>query len=239
VDVTSSDSRSDTRHDPFEHGPVIPEGYVRGSDGRWRYAVGNDHVPGARDACLERLWRFPLKDGFVLVPVETAEAADELQWCRDWAHGRVIVERRRGRPAHEAWMVPAEEWHHRSRIPLGIDAPELSAGRLVGVGAIARLAGVEEASVRAWAARGVLPAPVLPTPPGPAWSLPVVLRVLSSRAGQGKRPTQATRRPVSAPRRTAPAQPSVSSTLAEQMRHLDMLRKRSQEPATRKPDPQA
>jgi hypothetical protein len=230
---------SDEGYDPFEQGPIVPDGYVRSGDGRWRYQVGNDLVPGARDICLERLWKFPTRDGLVFIPLATAEAASELAWCRDWAQGRTIVDRRRGVPAHEAWMIPVEEWSYRSRIPLGLDAPELAPSRLIGVAAVARLAGVEEASVRAWASRGVLPAPVLPAPPGPAWSLPVVLRVLANRPGQGRRsdeprssrtfhsvPVQS--RVASSPHRAStPHRSAAAETFAEQMAHLDAIRKRS------------
>lgn len=211
---------------PERHDAIVPDGYVRGRDGRWRYARGGDVVPGARDLTLRRLWRFRRDGDHVLVPISVFLASPELGWCRDVEEGRAIIDRRGRLPAEEALRVPFEDWDDRADDVLGIDAPELAPARLVGVTQVARLAGVEESSVRAWAARGVLPGSVLPVPPGPAWSLPVVLRALAARPGQG-RPSPARRGQPPAPRRP----PSRQQEMDDAMAHLDaLMARRAQRP---------
>ncbi len=172
-------------------GLFIPDGYVRDRDGRWRYRDDGEYVPGARDVTLGSLWRFRVDGEHVMVRTSAILADRNLSWCRSWTDGTAYIPGRRGRHGYEVTLVDREEWELRRRDVVGVTAPELSPGRLVGVRDVARLMGVEESTVRAYLNRGYLPQSVLREPLGPAWSLPVILKRLEQRSGQGRRQQRA------------------------------------------------
>jgi predicted DNA-binding transcriptional regulator AlpA len=79
------------------------------------------------------------------------------------------------------------EWERRADIPVGLWAPELTAGRLLGIADVARLAGVSPATVTAYLARRRMPSPVTRVGNSPVWSRPIIRQWLASRPGQGAR----------------------------------------------------
>jgi hypothetical protein len=170
-----------------DEGVFIPDGYVRDPDGRWRYVDDGEYVPGARDVTLGSLWRFRVEGEHVLVRTSAILADATLSWCRSWADGVQYVPGRRGRHGHEVTLVDREEWEIRRRDVVGVSAPELALNRLIGVRDVARIMGVEESTVRAYLARGYLPKSARPEPLGVAWSLPVILKRLEQRSGQGRK----------------------------------------------------
>jgi hypothetical protein len=168
-------------------GVWIPDGYQRDPDGRWRYRDDGTYVPGARDLTLASLWRFVIDGEHVLVRTSAILADPTLSWCRSWSDGTTYVPGRRGRHGYEALKVDRDEWELRRNEVIGVIAPELALNRLIGVRDVARIMGVEESTVRAYLTRGYLPASALREPLGPAWSLPVILKRLEQRTGQGRK----------------------------------------------------
>lgn len=223
-------------------GVLVPDGYVRDRDGRWRYLDDGEYVPGARDVTLGSLWRFRVDGEHVLVRTSAILADETLSWCRSWSDGTSYVPGRRGRHGYEVLLVDREEWELRRRDVVGVMAPELAPSRLIGVRDVARIMGVEESTVRAYLARGYLPQSVLREPLGPAWSLPVILKRLEVRSGQGRK-NKKTRKEAGtqSPWRWSfeeedledisdddvAREPSVRDTeFDEWMKHIDTLRKR-------------
>ena len=163
---------------------VMP-GYVRDRRGTWRYRATGGAVPGARDLTLRWLYRFPVSRSSVLVPVDQARKEEELAWCLSWKQ-TLTTALLDGR-IETVVRVPVGEWERRADIPIGLWAPELTATRLLGIGDVARLAGVSPTTITAYLARGRMPAPVSRIGNSPLWSRPIIQQWLASRPGQGVR----------------------------------------------------
>jgi predicted DNA-binding transcriptional regulator AlpA len=163
---------------------VVP-GYVRDGRGTWRYAATGRTVAGARDLTLRSLYRFPTQRAQVLVPLDLARTEPELAWCLAWKH--TLTTRVDGRRLTTVLRIPAGEWDRRADVPFGLWAPELTAGRLLAISDVARLAGVSPATVTAYLSRRRMPAPVTRIGSTPVWSRPVIAQWLASRPGQGRR----------------------------------------------------
>jgi len=167
-------------------------GYVRDRRGTWRYAATGGAVPGARDLTLRSLYRFSAHQGHVHVPVELVRTEAELSWCLGWKH--TITTRLSGGRSTTVVRVPVGEWERRADIPFGVWAPELSAGRLLGVSDVTRLAGVSPATITAYLSRRRMPEPVMRIGRAPVWSRPVIRHWLAGRPGQGRRTARSTGR---------------------------------------------
>jgi hypothetical protein len=83
--------------------------------------------------------------------------------------------------------VPVGEWERRADVPFGLWAPELTAGRLLAIGDVARLATVTPATITAYLSRGRMPAAVTRLGGTPLWSRPIIRQWLAGRPGQGRR----------------------------------------------------
>jgi predicted DNA-binding transcriptional regulator AlpA len=160
-------------------------GYVRDRRGTWRYAATGRAVPGARDLTLRSLHRFPVGQGQVQVPVDLVRSEAELGWCMGWKH--TLTTRLHGRRSLAVLRVPVGEWERRADVPFGLWAPELTASRLLGIGDVARLAGVSPATITAYLSRRRMPEPVMRLGNTPVWSRPVIRQWLAARPGQGRR----------------------------------------------------
>ena len=165
---------------------VAVPGYVRDRRGTWRYRSTGRAVPGARDVTLRSLYRFPVSRGQVLVPVDLVRSEAELAWCLAWKH--TMTTRLEDGRSVTVVRVPVGEWERRADIPIGLWAPELTASRLLGIGEVARMAGVSPATVTAYLARRRMRAPrVTRIGNSPVWTRPIVQQWLASRPGQGGR----------------------------------------------------
>jgi predicted DNA-binding transcriptional regulator AlpA len=160
-------------------------GYVRDRRGTWRYTATGRAVPGARDLTLRSLHRFPVHRGHVLVPVDLGRSEAELAWCLRWKD--TMTTRLAGGHSVVVVRVPVGEWERRADIPCGLWAPELSASRLLGVGDVARLAGVSPATITAYLSRRRMPEPIMRLGHAPVWSRPIIRQWLADRPGQGSR----------------------------------------------------
>lgn len=160
-----------------------PPGYKRTSRG-WAYTATRALVPGARDVTLARLFRFPVDhDDWVAVPSALATGRDELAWVTRYvASGDDVFGLVGGHI-----MIPVTHWQARARVPLGIDAPELCAERLLGVADAAQLLGVKPATVSGYLAAGRLAMPVTRLSGVPLWSRPILEQWRDTRPGQGSR----------------------------------------------------
>lgn len=107
-------------------------GYVRDRRGTWRYAATGRAVPGARDLTLRALYRFPTHHGHVLVPVDLIRSEPALAWCLGWKGS--LTTRLTGGHSVTVVPIPVAEWERRADVPFGVWAPELAAGRLLGIG---------------------------------------------------------------------------------------------------------
>ena len=165
---------------------VVPNGYRRDRRGTWRYVAGGRSVPGARDVTVATLhiWgrqRHPL---VVCIPVVEARRHVELEWVLD--HWDPSGERtvRMGTPRRHVQVieVPRREWETYASIPLGVDAPELLAHKMLTTLYVARLAGVSDKTITAYLARRQMPAPQLLAGRTPLWSRPIIEQWLDRRA---------------------------------------------------------
>ena len=156
---------------------VVPAGYRLDHRHHWRYATTGRRVPGARHRTLDLLWDFG-RFAPVLVPQKVAACAAELAWCAAIGEWDELAWAGRTVPA---WRIDADDWDDRARYSLGLDAPELAADRLLGVGDVAQLLGVGPSTVTSYLSRGRLPAPQARVGGRPAWSAPVLLHALSRR----------------------------------------------------------
>jgi hypothetical protein len=164
--------------------PVVP-GYVRDRRGTWRYAATGRAIPGARDLTLRSLYRFPVLRDVVLVPVELVRSEAELGWCMAWRH--TLTTRLADGHVTTVLRVPVGEWERRADVPVGLWAPELTAGRLLAINDVARLARVTPATITAYLSRRRMPAPITRLGNTPVWSRPVIAQWLAGRPGQGRR----------------------------------------------------
>lgn len=187
--ILTLNQRAETEEEDLGLPPlVMPPGYRRDSQGRWRYERGGMPVPGARDVTLASLWGGPPRGGrHKRLAIEYVRTCPELAWCLEVAGVEVSVEGRRpGWPgARRFVLVPVDEWARRARIPLGVSAPELMPDRLVDAAGVARLAGVDRKTIAAYRSRGLLPPAVYRVGGSPVWSLPVIVGWLEDRPGQG------------------------------------------------------
>ena len=164
--------------------PSVP-GYLRDRRGTWRYTATGQAVPGARDLTLRSLYRFPVHHGSVHVPVDLVRTEAELGWCLRWRH--TLTTRLNGRRSVTVLRIPVGEWDRRADVPFGLWAPELTAGRLLGISDVAQLAGVSPATITAYLSRRRMPEPVMRVGHTPLWSRPVIRQWLAARPGQGRR----------------------------------------------------
>jgi predicted DNA-binding transcriptional regulator AlpA len=155
---------------------VLP-GYLLDHRRHWRYRLTGRRVPGARHRTLNRLWDLGRYDP-VLVPCLLSGQASELAWC---AAVGVLEETRYAGRSVAAWRVDADDWDDRARYSLGMDAPELAADRLLGVGDVAAILGVGASTVTSYLSRGRLPEPQVRLSGRPAWTAPVLLAALAAR----------------------------------------------------------
>jgi hypothetical protein len=161
--------------DPLSDLPrlIEPPSYRRGQGGVWRYSFGGV-VPGARDDTLARRYRFAARPGStVLVPVELCRR-DDLLWVRDHHDGDSGAAVRWCGSYVPAYSLTRECWEARSRIPMGLTAPELQPPAMVDLAGFARTLGVRESSLSAYKARGRLPQPQFTVANSPLWSWPVI-----------------------------------------------------------------
>jgi predicted DNA-binding transcriptional regulator AlpA len=161
-------------------------GYLRDRRGTWRYSATGQAVPAARDLTLRWLYRFPVRRSHVLVPLDQVRTEAELGWCMTWKH-TLTTSLWSGRSVSVV-QVPVGEWERRADIPIGLWAPELTVARLLGIGDVARIAGVTPATITAYLARRRMPPPVSRIADSPVWSRPVIRHWMASRPGQGVRP---------------------------------------------------
>jgi hypothetical protein len=152
---------------------AVPPGYRRDRRGTWRYELGGDAVPGARDITLDSLWPFGRRSP-VVVPDAAVRVAPELGWCRRCGDADDAVQR--GGTAVLVWVVDELDWDERAEWPLGLDAPELAPQRLVDVDGLATALSVAPSTVTSYLARGQLPAPQARIGGRPAWSRAVLSR---------------------------------------------------------------
>lgn len=161
---------------------VVPEGYRRDRSGGWWYVDGG-RVPGARDITLDTLYDFGRGRGsYVLVPTRLARIRPELAWVSAHAEGSDL-----GPLGDECYRVPRRSWQLRSRLPLGMVAPELMPGFALSVSDVAALRLVNDATVMSEVSRKRFVAPCARVGGSPVWSMGVVRRFLPTRRGQGWR----------------------------------------------------
>jgi hypothetical protein len=170
-------------HRPSDLPPLsVPPGYKRDRRGTWRYVHDGGAVPGARDVTLATLFPYGRR-ARVVVPADEIDVFAALAWCASVGERCETVRLIGGRRVHlSAFEVPYQEWEERARVPLGIDAPELAADRLLSVSDVAALLGrVAPSTVTADVARGRLPPPQVRISGRPAWSAPIVLAAVRAR----------------------------------------------------------
>lgn len=156
--------------------------YVRDDDGVWRYTGTPVAVPGARDLTVDEAYpavlvpqgdrryrRVPRR----WVPRRTGHA---LAWILDDPE---VLEVEGG----AVLLVPETSWADRAGDVVGMLAPELHPQHLVDLEGAAGAAGVALSTVRAYLARGQMPAPVARVGGSPVWSRPVIDQWLSARRG--------------------------------------------------------
>ena len=165
--------------------------YRRDPDGTWRYTVGGDPVPGARDLLLGDLYRPESDDDpelghdVVVVPRQWVglRPGHPLAWVTE--HGEL--------GSREPFRVPSDTWRAHLDDVVGMDAPELHPGHLLGVEEVAAAAGVSAVTVRAYLHRRQMPLAAFRVAGSPVWTRPVIERWLASRAGSAR--TSGFRRP--------------------------------------------
>lgn len=165
--------------------------YVRDRRGTWRYAATGRAVPGARDLTLRSLYRVPVHQGHVQVPVDLLRTEAEVHCCLAWKH--TLTTRLSGGRSITVVRIPVGEWERRADIPFGLCAPELTASRLPGIEDVARLAGVSPATIAAYLSRRRMPEPVMRLGPTPLSSRPIIRQWVAARPGQGRRPDRSER----------------------------------------------
>jgi hypothetical protein len=154
---------------------VIPPGYCRDRRGTWRYLLDGTAVPGARDATLDTLWPYGRTHGELVTMPAGVVVAAELQWVRAVGERVDVVRRGAGRVEHRTgWTVERVEWDERAAWPLGLEAPELSADRLIDVATLAGWLAITPSTVTAYLSRGRIPPPQVRIGGRPAWSLPIL-----------------------------------------------------------------
>lgn len=160
--------------------------YWRDADGTWRYRDGGDPVPGATDLCLEDLFDPPveMRDGHEVRVVPRPWASRRPDHPLAWVFEHAEL------GARAAIPVPEPAWAARATTVVAMAAPELHPHNLFGVDAVAALVGVTPATVRAYLARGQMPAPTGRIGGSPVWPRPLIDRWLPTR-----RRTAATRPP--------------------------------------------
>ena len=167
--------------------PVFDGGgtYRRDETGTWRYTVGGDVVPGARDLRLGETYRPEHDldgDGRRIVPRHWVglRPGHPLAWVR--GYGELGT--------REPYLVPDDEWEAHADDIIGMLAPELHPARLVGVDEVASIAGISEVTVRAYVHRKQMPQPVTRVGGSPVWSRPVIERWLRRRSRARRGPAE-------------------------------------------------
>lgn len=157
--------------------------YWRDPAGVWRYRIGGQAVPGARDVTVDerylacervlrggRRW-VVLERGWVTGPRARAELvgfADATQ-----QEGHLLV-------AEDVLLADPDA-------VVDLSAPELAADALIGMVEIASITGAEQATVRSWLHRGVLPVPAAMVGPRliPLWARPPIQLWAAARSTLG------------------------------------------------------
>lgn len=166
--------------------PAQPQQPVRGSywrdpAGLWRYLIGGQPVPGARDVTTaERYLPCPrvdrggrswvlLEPDWVSGPRARAELAGLAAELLADADGLLAAE--------EALLADPDA-------VVDLYAPELAVDALIGMADIAALTGAEQTTVRSWLRRGVLLAPAAWVGPRliPLWARPPIRLWVAARS---------------------------------------------------------
>lgn len=158
---------------PEQTEQAVRGSYRRDPAGVWRYLIGGQPVPGARDITLDerylacervlhggRRW-VVLDRGWLSGPRGRAELAGLAAGPRH-GPGEMLV-------AGDVLLADPDA-------VVDLYAPELAADALIGMVEIAALTGTEDATVRSWLYRGVLPAPAFLVGPRPIplWARPPI-----------------------------------------------------------------
>lgn len=157
--------------------------YVRRDSGDWEYMWGGS-VPGARDLTPQDVYGFEQReqDGqlVVVIPAATWESDGALGWC-----GAYWDPRRKC----EEILVPLPAWFRRVET-VGMDAPELSARRLLDTRQVAHMVGCSAPTISVYLSRGLMPLPVVRIGHSPAWARPQIQHWLEIRPGVRGRPAR-------------------------------------------------
>ncbi len=158
--------------------PIFDGGgtYRRDEAGVWRYTVGGEPVPGARDLRLGELYdpeAHPDDPGLRVVPRHWVglRPGHPLAWAA--AYGELGT--------RTPFLVPADEWSSHVENVVGMLAPELHPSRLLAIDEVASIAGISEVTVRAYVHRRQMPQPVARVGGSPVWSRPVIEQWLRGR----------------------------------------------------------
>lgn len=178
---------------PIQHNAVQVTGYKRDRVGRWRYVSTGEFVPGARDITLERSWNFERTDHTIYVPVAALIVDPQLRWCNIY-----LGEDRTSNPTNHVVAVPLNDWNDYAVDSIGIDAPELTPGRLIDIRRLASALGIQPSTIRSYVTRGQFPAPNVTGFGSPMWALPIIVQHLRT-----QHPTKP--EPTSKRRQTRPA----------------------------------
>jgi len=158
--------------------------YWRDSGGLWRYLIGGQPVPGARDVTAEERY----------LPCPRVDRGGR-RWVLlepDWVSGpraRPELAGLAGGLLQDAVGLMAAEDAVLADPGAVVDlyAPELALDALIGMADIAALIGAEQATVRSWLRRGVLPAPAGWVGPRviPLWARPPIRLWVAARSTPG------------------------------------------------------
>ena len=158
--------------------PIFDGGgtYRRDEAGVWRYTVGGEPVPGARDLRLGELYdpeAHPDDPTLRVVPRHWVglRPGHPLAWAM--AYGELGT--------RTPFLVPADEWSSHVDNVVGMLAPELHPSRLLAIDEVASIAGISEVTVRAYVHRRQMPQPVSRVGGSPVWSRPVIEQWLRGR----------------------------------------------------------
>ena len=167
--------------------------YRRGAAGVWTYSSTGAPVPGAHDITLaDVLPHVPVGDplhGVVWVSRPFALAHQGFRAILDELPDPPPAFNLPGPVADlpdtkSVFLVPVEIWNRHGDDVVAMAAPELQAGALMTLEAVAAAAGLSPASLAEYIRRGACPAPQVHMGRTPLWSRPVVAHWLATRPSQ-------------------------------------------------------
>lgn len=161
--------------DPMGALPALhaPAGYRRDKAGVWRYDWGGT-VPGARDDCLARRYRFAAHGASaVRIPQHLCTQPD-LEWVLDHDVGAATNTVRWHGVEAPAVIVLRQCWQSHAYVPLGLYAPELAPHALLDTERAALRLGVQPSTISSYRARRKFPEPQFVVSNSPLWSVPVL-----------------------------------------------------------------